>query len=138
MDAVKPYTFIVQKTKNGKVVLVTTSAVEVEPFITSGHRVEIWLKDKRLDTLYSRTRDRLSLYHPPSIIAYNRAIISAIKAIEASRRELTTQQYKTLKGQALAGSAECALKGLQKIKRRMRNDCIIMESARGSGRGEWV
>lgn len=38
--------------------------------------------------------------------------------IKAYRDRLTEQQYKTLRGQVLAGDSEAALKGLRKILRR--------------------
>jgi hypothetical protein len=43
----------------------------------------------------------------PTLIRLNRA-----------KKHLTPQQYKTLRGQALAGNIEAALKGLKKIERR--------------------
>ena len=118
MDVVIPYTYKVQKTKNGKVVQVTTSAAEAERSLSPGYRVEIWLKGELLDTVYSRTRDKLEQYKPPDILTHNRAIVSAMRTLDTARSSLTAQQYRTLKGQILAGSADCALKGLQKIERR--------------------
>jgi len=43
---------------------------------------------------------------------------SAIIQLQACRKYLTTQQYKTLKGQVLAGDAEGALRGLRTILKR--------------------
>lgn len=42
----------------------------------------------------------------------------AIKLLNKNKGRLTKQQYKTLKGQCLAGDVEGALKGFYKILRR--------------------
>ena len=39
----------------------------------------------------------------------------ALIQLKAHRHQLTFQQYKTLRGQVLAGDAEGAMKGLRKI-----------------------
>lgn len=44
----------------------------------------------------------------------------ALLALKAHRSRLTPQQYRTLRGQVLAGDDAGALKGLQKILRRGR------------------
>ena len=41
--------------------------------------------------------------------------INALIRLKAIRHRLTAQQYKTLRGQILAGDAEGAMKGLKKI-----------------------
>ena len=41
--------------------------------------------------------------------------INALVRLKAIRHRLTTQQYKTLRGQILAGDAEGAMKGLKKL-----------------------
>lgn len=41
-----------------------------------------------------------------------------IKLLDKYKSKLTKQQYKTLRGQCLAGDAEGAIKGLYKILRR--------------------
>lgn len=54
--------------------------------------------------------------------------MDALKAINAqaliklkgSRPYLTAQQYKTLRGQVLAGNADAAMQGLKKIQERRR------------------
>ena len=46
----------------------------------------------------------------------------ALLALKAHRSQLTPQQYRTLRGQVLAGDDEGALKGLCKIKRRRREE----------------
>ena len=42
----------------------------------------------------------------------------AFRLLNAFRNKLTKQQYRTLKGQILAGDGEDALRGLQKILER--------------------
>ena len=42
---------------------------------------------------------------------------SALLWLKAYRHQLTAQQYKTLRGQVLAGDAEGAMKGLRKLIR---------------------
>ena len=44
--------------------------------------------------------------------------LRTIKQLKAHQGELTRQQIRTLKGQALAGNAAGALKGLQKLLER--------------------
>lgn len=46
----------------------------------------------------------------------------ALNIIFENRHRLTRQQFKTLKGQCLAGNPEAALKGLNKIIGRDKND----------------
>lgn len=41
-----------------------------------------------------------------------------IKLLEKYKSKMTRQQYKTLRGQCLAGDTEGAIKGLHKILRR--------------------
>lgn len=56
--------------------------------------------------------DALNTINTPALIQLNRA-----------RDRLTRQQYKTLRGQILAGNADGALRGLQKIvERRARHE----------------
>lgn len=122
MDAVKQYTYIVQKTKGGKVVLITTDPQEAEPLLAPGNRLEVWEKDQKVDTIYTRTREKLEQYKPLSpfklILDHNAIITAGIQALKSHRKDLTPQQYKTLKGQMLSGDIDGALKGLQKIRRR--------------------
>ena len=42
----------------------------------------------------------------------------ALRTIEAHRRQLTRQQFRTLMGQAKAGNPDAALRGLDKIIKR--------------------
>lgn len=39
----------------------------------------------------------------------------ALGRLLAAKQKLTRQQYKTLKGQILAGNADCAMRGLAKL-----------------------
>ena len=43
---------------------------------------------------------------------------NAIIALKVHRHRLTWQQYKTLRGQVLAGDPDGAMKGLQRLLRR--------------------
>lgn len=43
---------------------------------------------------------------------------NAIIALKVNRHRLTWQQYKTLRGQVLAGDPDGAMKGLQRLLRR--------------------
>lgn len=47
-------------------------------------------------------------------------VIQALRTLKASRDRLTKQQFKTLKGQIIAGDIDGAMKGLKKIKERGR------------------
>ena len=42
------------------------------------------------------------------------------KSLDNFKKNLTSQQYKTLKGQALAGDVEGAEKGLKKLRQRIQ------------------
>ena len=44
----------------------------------------------------------------------------ALGRLRAANRSLTPQQYKTLRGQILAGNAEQAMKGLDTLLRRQK------------------
>ena len=44
--------------------------------------------------------------------------VKALIQLKACRGQLTYQQYKTLRGQVLAGDSEGAMRGLQKILNR--------------------
>lgn len=46
----------------------------------------------------------------------------AIVRLKAYRHKLTAQQYKTLRGQVLAGNPEAAMNGLQKILKRYERE----------------
>lgn len=49
--------------------------------------------------------------------------VRAVIQLKACRDRLTKQQYKTLKGQILAGDGDGAMRGLRKILRRQQGAC---------------
>lgn len=52
------------------------------------------------------------------MIALQRFDFKAAMHLKACRDKLTRQQYKTLKGQILAGDGDAAMKGLRKLLSR--------------------
>jgi hypothetical protein len=60
----------------------------------------------------------------------------ALYQLNTCRRALTPQQYKTLRGQILAGDAEGAARGLEKImeRRRRRHDNTTRQGSGNSDR----
>lgn len=52
--------------------------------------------------------------------AINPINTQALILLNRARDKLTSQQFKTLRGQILAGNHTAALKGLQKIQRKER------------------
>ena len=119
MDAVYQYAYILISTKGGKVTHVTSSASEARELLRAGLRLEIWSKGQKIATLYNRTKEQIDQYRPRLTGVSQEEIEATIRVLNSHRGCLTAQQYKTLKGQALAGDIDCALKGLQKIKRRI-------------------
>ena len=55
-------TFVVQETKGGKAVLVTSSARKAKRILTPGLRVEVWSENERQETIYTRTSSALDKY----------------------------------------------------------------------------
>ena len=55
-------TFVVQQTKSGKTLLVTSSARKVKQLLTPGIRVEVWSENRKAETIYTRTRAKLGSY----------------------------------------------------------------------------
>ena len=51
----------------------------------------------------------------------NREIDEALKQLRANHGRLTRQQFKTLKGQILAGDPAGAIKGLQRLLQQKNN-----------------
>lgn len=48
---------------------------------------------------------------------------ATVKMLDRNKKKLTRQQYRTLRGQCLAGDVEGAIKGFHRIlRRRARND----------------
>lgn len=52
----------------------------------------------------------------------NQEINEAVKQLKANYSRLTRQQFRTLKGQALAGDPAGAIKGLQKLLQQKNNN----------------
>lgn len=55
-------TFVVQDTKSGKAVLVTSSARKTKRLLSPGLRVEVWSENQKQETIYTRTSAELDKY----------------------------------------------------------------------------
>lgn len=55
-------TFIVQETKGGKPLLVTSSVRKARKLLTPGIRVDVWNNNQRVETVYYRTIRNLDPY----------------------------------------------------------------------------
>ena len=55
-------TFIAQKTKGGKTMLVTSSARKVKSLLAPGVRIEVWCENQRTETIYTKTQELLDKY----------------------------------------------------------------------------
>lgn len=55
-------TFLVQETKSGKAVLVTSSARKALGQLRPGNRLEVWNNNQKTETIYNRTRKKLDVY----------------------------------------------------------------------------
>ena len=55
-------TFIAQQTKSGKTMIVTSSARKVKSLLVPGIRVEVWSENKKVETIYTKTKDLLNKY----------------------------------------------------------------------------
>ena len=55
---------------------------------------------------------------------FNQKQIDAVTVLKKYRRKLTTQQYRTIKGQIVAGDCDGAMRGLQKLLSRQRGRCV--------------
>lgn len=55
-------TFVVQETKSGRAVMVTSSARKVKRLLTKGLRIEVWSANKKSETIYTRTSEKLNKY----------------------------------------------------------------------------
>lgn len=55
-------TFIAQKTKGGKTMLVTSSARKVKSLLAPGIRVEVWSDNQKVETIYTKTSALLNKY----------------------------------------------------------------------------
>lgn len=67
--------------------------------------------------------------------AINRINTPALILLNRSRKQLTPQQFKTLRGQVLAGDVEGAARGLERLKeRRWRHDLTTRQDSGHSNR----
>ena len=55
-------TFIVQETKGGKPLLVTSSARKAKQMLTTGIRVEVWSDNQKVEVIHTRTKTRFDIY----------------------------------------------------------------------------
>ena len=55
-------TFIAQRTKGGKAIMVTSSARKVKSLLVPGVRIEVWSENKRTETIYTKTKSLLDKY----------------------------------------------------------------------------
>ena len=55
-------TFVVQETKGGKAVMVTSSARKVKQLLTPGLRIEVWSENRKTETIYTKTSRKLDKY----------------------------------------------------------------------------
>ena len=62
----------------------------------------------------------------------HKEINETIKFLKSNRNKLTTQQFKTLKGQCLAGNVEAARRGFDKITSRPKTTLKVLELFAGT------
>ena len=55
-------TFIVQQTRNGRAELVTSSARKAEQMLRPGLRIEVWSRNEKTETIYTKSRSRMLPY----------------------------------------------------------------------------
>ena len=107
MDAV---VYIIQKTKGGRVIQITSSARVAREALTTGLRAEMWVGGQKKATYYTRNREQIGSAADRPPIDFK-----ALMTVEGFKHRLTTQQYKTLKGQVMAGNPVAAMKGIDKL-----------------------
>jgi hypothetical protein len=105
--------YIIQETKGGRVIQITPSARVVKQVLTPGLRAEMWVGGQKKATYYARTRDQVGSAADRPPIDFK-----ALMTVEGLKHRLTTQQYKTLKGQVMAGNPAAAMKGIDKLLRK--------------------
>ena len=76
-------TFVVQQTKTGKTLLVTSSARKVKPLMAVGVRTEVWNGNRKVETIYARTIGNLRRY-----VAAERDYIRAKQAAAEHRNKM--------------------------------------------------
>lgn len=55
-------TFVVQETKGGRAVMVTSSARKAKKLLATGLRIEVWNENQKTETIYTRTSSELDKY----------------------------------------------------------------------------
>lgn len=55
-------TFLVLETKHNKVELVTSSARKATQLLQPGKRIEVWSRNEKKETIYTKTRKRADRY----------------------------------------------------------------------------
>lgn len=55
-------TFIAQRTKGGKTMIVTSSARKVKSLLAPGVRIEVWSDNQKKETIYTKTSAQLNKY----------------------------------------------------------------------------
>jgi hypothetical protein len=76
-------TFAVQFTKNGRLLLVTSSARKAKGMLSKGLRVEVWSENRKVETIYTHTNAKLDTY-----IAAEREHIRTKQAAAEKRNKL--------------------------------------------------
>lgn len=85
-------TFVVQQTKGGKAMLVTSSARKAKRMLAPGLRVEVWTENRKAETVYTRTREKLNPYveEEREYIRAKQAAAEQRNNLRRARREHTT------------------------------------------------
>lgn len=83
-------TFVVQQTKGGKAMLVTSSARKAKRMLAPGLRVEVWTENRKAETVYTRTSEKLNAY-----VAEEREYIRAKQAAAEQRNKLRRARHDT-------------------------------------------
>ena len=55
-------TFIAQRTKGGKTMIVTSSARKVKSLLAPGVRIEVWSDNQKKENIYTKTSAQLNKY----------------------------------------------------------------------------
>lgn len=80
-------TFVVQETKGGKAVLVTSSARKARGLLQPGIRLEVWSNNQKTKTIYTRTNRELDEY-----VAAEKAYIRGKQAAAERRNKMRRAQ----------------------------------------------
>ena len=83
-------TFTVQTTKNGRLLLVTSSARKAKQMLSPGLRVEVCSENRKVATVYTGTKAKLDIY-----IAAEREYIGAKQAAAEARNRLRRAHRET-------------------------------------------